>query len=100
MANLAIADACPNGGVIPLATELPIPCPDVINQAIVVEEVSDWNESKFGSWMVITRKLRPRRPLEMESPKIPVQDQHGSKVQEPRFDVLRKVVEEETVPQN
>ncbi|KAK9209342.1 hypothetical protein WN944_001708 [Citrus x changshan-huyou] len=73
-------DACPDGGVTPLATELPIPCPDAVNRAMVVGEVSDWNESKFGSWMVVTRKPRPRRPLEMESPKIPVQDQQGSKV--------------------
>ncbi|KDO74197.1 hypothetical protein CISIN_1g037882mg, partial [Citrus sinensis] len=76
-------DACPDGGVTPLATELPIPCPDAVNRAIMVGEVSDWNESKFGSWMVVTRKPCPRRPLEMESPKIPVQDQHGSKIPVP-----------------
>ncbi|KAK9212363.1 hypothetical protein WN943_001745 [Citrus x changshan-huyou] len=100
VAWIRLSDACPDGGVTPLATELPIPCPDAVNQAIMVGEVSDWNESKFGSWMVVTRKPCPRRPLEMESPKIPVQDQHGSKVQKSWFDVLRKVVKEETVPQN
>ncbi|KAH9669745.1 hypothetical protein KPL70_021920 [Citrus sinensis] len=93
-------DACPDGGTTHVEAAQPTSCPVAANQNIVVEEGSNQNESKFGSWMVVTRKPRPRRSTERVSSKVWVQDQQGLNVRVSRFDVLGKVMDDESVPQN
>ncbi|KAH9697599.1 DUF4283 domain-containing protein [Citrus sinensis] len=93
-------DACPDGGVTPVEVESLTSCPDAANRDMVVGEVSNQNESKFRSWMVVTRKPRPRRFSERVPHKVSLQSQHGLKINESRFDVLGKVMDEETVPHN
>ena len=78
---------------------LPTPCPAIANWDIVVEEGASRNESKFGSWMVVTRKSRPRRVSKRVSPKMSFQDQQGLNIHESRFDVLGKVMDDEIAPQ-
>ena len=93
-------DACPDSGVTHVEAELPTSCPDAANRDMVVGEGSNRNESKFGLWMVVTRKPRPRIFSKRVSLKVSVQDQHGLKVHESRFNVLGKGMDEETAPQN
>lgn len=49
-------------------------------------------EPKFGSWMVVARKPRPRKVTEKDNPKNQEKDRHIPRIMQSCFGVLKDLV--------
>ena len=91
-------DACSNSEEVdPKETELPIPPIAAETQAIVKLELAGWSETKFGSWMVVTRKPCVRKVNAKAIPKNTETCHQCPLFQDSRFGILESVIEEETI---
>ena len=90
-------DACLDGvDIDPMAKDNPIPLTEAEKQDIVVAG----EEPKFGSWMVVARKPRPRKVTEKDNPNNPEKHRHIPRIMQSCFDVLEALVNKETISQN
>lgn len=90
-------DACPDRiDIDPMAKDNPDPLTEVEKQDIVVAR----EEPKFGSWIMVACKPRPRKVTEKDNPNNPEKNRHILRIMQSRFGVLEALVNEETISQN
>ncbi|KAK9200699.1 hypothetical protein WN944_015897 [Citrus x changshan-huyou] len=79
-----------------MAKDNPVPLTEAEKQDIVVAG----EEPKYGSWMAVARKPRPRKVTEKENLNNPEKNRHILRIMQSHFGVLEALVNEETISQN
>ncbi|GAY57978.1 hypothetical protein CUMW_183540 [Citrus unshiu] len=92
-------DACPDSADIThVAKDDKLSLTEADKHAIVVTEDLDCQKPKFGSWIVVARKPRPRKVTYKETPKAMDKNQNRSGITQSRFSVLDDLANEDMHP--